>query len=194
MKRTLLLTPALTLLLGSTACWPHREKQPRPPTQIPAARPVQAPPPLWVPPPSELQTGTQPSQTQAPSSVDTQPKIETPPPPARKARRRVSKPAGAPEQTEAPAQVEPVPRLGEILSAEQSREYTQALDQSLALVQRSLTAIASRRLTADQRQTAGRVRVFARQAEDLRSRDLATAVNLAKRAELLAQDLLRQLQ
>jgi hypothetical protein len=38
------------------------------------------------------------------------------------------------------------------------------------------------------------VRVFARQAEEARLKDLATAVNLAKRAELLAQDLLRQLQ
>ena len=200
MKRALSGMLALLLLLGSSSCWPHRKKPPLPPTQIPSARPAETKPPVATPLPPKVQTSAPPSQTPGPPGVETQPKIDTPPPaPVKKKRRGGKKRTGAPEQAEQPAPAEaapaePAPRLGEILSSEQSREYTRALDQSVALVQRVLSTIASRRLTPDQKQTSDRVRVFARQAEEARLKDLATAVNLAKRAELLAQDLLRQLQ
>ena len=49
-------------------------------------------------------------------------------------------------------------------------------------------------LTADQTEIVARVNMFQRQAEQIREQDLATAVSLAKRADLLAQDLLDRLQ
>jgi hypothetical protein len=48
-------------------------------------------------------------------------------------------------------------------------------------------------LTADQKNTAERVQTYLSQAEQAREQDLVTAVSLAKRADLLAKDLLERL-
>jgi hypothetical protein len=56
-----------------------------------------------------------------------------------------------------------------------------------------LAQILKHNLTADQSQSAARIRTFLAQAEELRRSDLVAAVNLARRAELLARDLLGQL-
>jgi hypothetical protein len=52
-----------------------------------------------------------------------------------------------------------------------------------------LAAAASRKLTADQDSLVVRIRTFVMQAEQAREQDLVTAVSLARRADLLAQDL-----
>jgi hypothetical protein len=56
-----------------------------------------------------------------------------------------------------------------------------------------LTKVAGRNLTAEQRDTAKLIQTFLSQAEQAREQDLVTAVNLAKRADLLAKDLLERL-
>jgi len=53
--------------------------------------------------------------------------------------------------------------------------------------------VEGKNLTADQKATAERIRTFRKQAEQAREQDLMTAVILARRADLLAKDLLERL-
>jgi hypothetical protein len=48
-------------------------------------------------------------------------------------------------------------------------------------------------LTPEQSKTAETIRTFQKQAEQAREQDLLTAVNIARRADLLAKDLLERL-
>jgi hypothetical protein len=75
----------------------------------------------------------------------------------------------------------------------QLREYNQALDQSLERVRRALAIAAGKNLNADQSEIVNRIRTFQKQAEQAREQDLVTAVNLARRADLLAKDLVERL-
>ena len=76
---------------------------------------------------------------------------------------------------------------------EQAREYNQALAESFARVDTALARLEGKPLTAEQSETADRIRTFRRQAEQAREQDLVTAVSLARRADLLAKDLLGRL-
>jgi len=84
----------------------------------------------------------------------------------------------------------PTPKIGQIFTAEQTREYTKELDESLDRVRKRLATLGARRLNADEMITMERIRTFQKQAEQARQEDLVTAVSLAKRADQLAQDLL----
>jgi hypothetical protein len=53
--------------------------------------------------------------------------------------------------------------------------------------------VAGKALNAEQSEIAERIRTFQKQAEQARDQDLVTAVNLARRADLLAQDLVERL-
>jgi hypothetical protein len=93
-----------------------------------------------------------------------------------------------------PVQETPVsPRLAQIFTAEQVRENTRTLDETLNRVARELAIVEGKNLTADQKETVERVRTFRKQAEQVREQDLPTAVGLARRADLLAKDLLEHL-
>jgi hypothetical protein len=72
------------------------------------------------------------------------------------------------------------------------REYNRELDERLDRVKKALVVLAKKSLTAEQSDIAARVTTFERQAEQVREQDLVTAVSLAKRADLLAQDLLNR--
>lgn len=87
-----------------------------------------------------------------------------------------------------------MPRLGQIFTPEQARDYNRQLDDSLARVRNVLAVAQKRRLTGGQADMVNRIRTFQRQAEQAREQDLVTAVNLANRADLLARDLLAQFQ
>jgi len=119
------------------------------------------------------------------------------PPPARPAPRRgpgtpaPPKAAAVPPVT-APDQPAP-PKLAQIFSPEQARDYNRALDESLENVRKALSAVSGKTLNAEQSDMANRIRTFAKQAEQAREQDLVTAVSLAKRADLLAKDLLERL-
>ena len=86
-----------------------------------------------------------------------------------------------------------LPRLAQILTPEESRRNTQELDQYTESVKRALTKVAGKNLTAEQKDIAERVQTYLTQAEQAREQDLVTAVNLARRADLLAKDLLERL-
>ena len=87
----------------------------------------------------------------------------------------------------------PVPKLGQVFTAEQVRDYNKSYEDSLAGVRRSVTAIERKILSAEQAQMLESVRAFQKQAEQAHEQDLLTAVNLARRADLLAKDLLGRL-
>jgi hypothetical protein len=92
-----------------------------------------------------------------------------------------------------PPEVQPTPRLGQIFTAEQLREYNRAVDESLDRVRKVLGVVAGRNLNPEQTEIVSRIQTFQKQAEQAREQDLVTAVNLARRADLLAQDLVKRL-
>jgi hypothetical protein len=92
-----------------------------------------------------------------------------------------------------PAEVPPAPRLGQIFTAEQLRDYNRAVDESLDRVRRVLGTVAGRNLNPELSAMVSRIQTFQKQAEQAREQDLVTAVNLARRADLLAQDLVKRL-
>jgi hypothetical protein len=189
---------------GLSGCW-FRKKAPKPlppltppviilPAPAPrvdlppeATNPIQVEPP---PPPPEV-TIIKPELHPRPENTQPKPKpstrrpaaAQTPPaPPA------TSLPTATPEPTtEAPAA--PPPQLGELISEDRRLELRNEVEQSLGRARATLAIASQRALTRRQNETAKRVRTFVQQAEDATSRDISTAVQLARRADLLAQDL-----
>jgi len=85
------------------------------------------------------------------------------------------------------------PQLAQIFTPEELRENTRALDESLDRVNRALVSLEGKNLSPEQKEIAERIRTFRKQAEQAREQDLLTAVSLARRADLLAKDLLERL-
>jgi hypothetical protein len=119
------------------------------------------------------------------------PRIPAPPkrPPVAVAPKTVPVPVVSDPQPEAP----PPPRLGQVFTAEQLRDYNRSYDESLDRVRKAVQVIEKKSLNADQAQMLESIRAFQKQAEQAHEQDLLTAVNLARRADLLARDLLGRL-
>ena len=193
MRRSRLLPLVLALPLGSTSCWFRKSTPPKvfvPPP--PAARPSVATTQPELPPPPEIDMPEDATVT-VEGIPATMPPAEAPPPPAP---RRPPPPVRAnttqPPAT-VPAEVPPAPRLGQIFTAEQLRDYNRAVDESLDRVRRVLGIVAGRNLNPELNAMVSRIQTFQKQAEQAREQDLVTAVNLARRADLLAQDLVKRL-
>lgn len=186
------------LAFGLAGC--HR--RPRAP-QMPA-RPAARPPVVLPPaepqarPMEEPELPAEPLPPPTPTPEAAQPKLEPAPPPAqpqprraRPAPRKAAKPS-EPEPT-VPTPVAtpalPAPQLGEVLPEAQRRALEQTLEESLAAARRVLAALERRKLTRPQAESAGRVRAFVRQAEANRATNLTGAVQFARRAAVLADDL-----
>ena len=188
-----LFTPCSGLSMASSSCWfgkhPPVFKAPPPPqswdcpgtrnTTLPAPPPIEDDPSASAPP--RIDASIPPTPDQPKPKPNLKQKPVAPPP----------KPATLPPQT--PDQPAP-PKLGQIFTPDQLREYNRALDISLDRVKKAVAVFMQKNLTADQTEIVARVNMFQRQAEQIREQDLATAVSLAKRADLLAQDLLDRLQ
>jgi hypothetical protein len=176
----------LALSLFTTGCFFHKAPRPvayTPPPPRPRLKPGPAP---VLPDAPDLLLAVQlpaplpavfPSLPEFPRPIRTRPPLVAGPKP----------PPTLPDQ---PAP----PKLGEIYTPEKVREYNRQIDESLERVKRASAALAHRQLNAEDGVTMERIRTFQRQAEQARQEDLVTAVNLAKRADLLAQDLLSRLQ
>jgi len=80
-----------------------------------------------------------------------------------------------------------------MLTAEQRRQLERTTDAHIQRARQALESLKGRPLTREQLEVATQVRTFLRQAEEARARDLVRAGNLAERADVLAQDLLRTL-
>ncbi|MBI5083975.1 MAG: hypothetical protein HZB13_05185 [Acidobacteria bacterium] len=199
---------ALVLALAASqgGCWFKRAPKAPPPPAVPAAK-AEAPPPSPPKPKPLEEPQSPPVQLPKPEQEPTviRPRLETPPPPKPAPAKRRTTPAPArPKAVEAPAQTVPAeaggqapamtgPALGEVLSDSQRQNYHQTLDDNLAQAKRSLAGIRGRNLNREQSETAARVRTFIKQAEAAKGRDLGEAVQLSRRAALLARDLAESL-
>jgi hypothetical protein len=191
MLRSRLLPFILALSFGSTSCWFQKSTPPRvfvppPPVARPPVATVQpelpAPPEIDAPRDATVKDGIPAAMppTEPPPPV---PPRRTPPP----VRVNAQPPAVAPPE------VQPTPRLGPIFTAEQLRDYNRAVDENLDRVRKILGSVAGRNLNAELTEIVSRIQTFQKQAEQAREQDLVTAVNLARRADLLAQDLVKRL-
>ena len=190
MGRSRLLPFIFALSLGSTSCVFHRSPPLRvfvPPPQVARPRVAVLQPELPAPPQIDW-----PQDDAVTAGIPAAMPPAEPPPPAP---RRVPPPVRATTQPPAavPQDAQPTLRLGQIFTAEQSRDYNRALEESLDRVRRVLGAVAGRNLSPELTQIVSRIQTFQRQAEQAREQDLVTAVNLARRADLLAQDLVKRL-
>jgi hypothetical protein len=147
-----------------------------------------------LPPPPQI--AADPSATAPPEVTATLPSTIEPPKPAPQPRRgpvAVAPPKPAPPAPEpVPDQPAP-PKLRQIFTADQLREANRSIDESLERVRKALLVVQGKTLNSEQNEIANRIRTFQKQAEQEREQDLVTAVSLAKRADLLAQDLLQRL-
>ena len=191
MFRSRLLPVIFALSFGSTSCWFHKSTPPRvfvPPP--PVFRPPVATVQPELPPPPEIELPKDAGIMEGIRAA--MPPAEAPPPPQP---RRTPPPVRVNAQPPAvvPPEVQPAPRLGQIFTAEQLRDYNRAVDESLDRVKRVLGSVAGRNLNPELAEIVSRIQTFQKQAEQAREQDLVTAVNLARRADLLAQDLVKRL-
>lgn len=140
---------------------------------VPAPQPPTTQPPTLAPPEEPYQKNKS-TQSQPP-----QPTTPAQPP------RRATRP---PEPNTAPP-----PRLGDVLTPAQEREYNSSIDQSLTRAQASLSALGNHRLTKEQQSVVGQIQSFIQQAQTSRKTNLPAAKSLAERAEVLARDLVGSL-
>jgi hypothetical protein len=183
---------ASLLALGLGGC-EHAKKQfvlpaaPQPAVKapLPQAR-IETPPPIDTPVP----------MVEFPVPID----VEPPPPPVEEKPKPPHTPpvqATSPEvQPPAPPPVvppPPTPRLGEILTDDRRREYEKEFTTLMAEARAAVHRANGRRLNAVQREMLDRIRVFLQQADSSRDNDLPAALQFARRADVLGQDLVKSL-
>ncbi len=189
-------------LVGESACHQRHATVPLPPPPVstPAAP---APAPVAG---AATKNGQAPSS--APSTPTTTPRAQQQntyqvnkppqPTPAPKKPARPAAPAPAPaptvEPVTPPPPPTPAPKLGDVLTADEQRQYDTAIDQSLSHAQASLTSVGARQLNKDQQAQVEQIRNFMQQAQSTRNSDPMGAKSLAERAEVLARDLAASLQ
>ena len=191
----LLAIPAmLALTLFSSSCWTHKAPvafTPPPPRAqpLPEAVPVLADPPMIA---SAVDLADSLGEGEIlpgviPNGVPEAPAPAVPKPAPRRNPVAVNPPKPAPAP---PTDPPPAPRIGQLLSPDQVREYNRTIEESLERVKRMIVSLQKKNLTTDQTEILNRVRFFERQAEQLREQDLVEAVSLARRADVLAKDLM----
>jgi hypothetical protein len=99
----------------------------------------------------------------------------------------------APAVPDTPATPAP-PKITPLYTPQQTQESTRQLDESLGHVDQILGAAAKKNLNAELLQQVETIKTFRQQAQDMRDKDVMTAVELAKRAETYAVDLNKKLQ
>jgi len=180
----------LVCMLGASGCLFQHKAKPvayTPPPPRPPAKPEPRP---ALPLPPELKENL--AIIILPDSADVFPNLPAPPAPPPKAK-ALPPPVIGPKPPVNPAPDVPTPRLGQIFTAEEIRTYTNDLNASLVRVNENLGKLARRRLGKEEVLKMEQIKTFQKQAEQARQEDLVTAVYLARRADLLAQDLLDHL-
>jgi len=168
------------------------EPTPAPAAEAPHQQPAAPPQPVTTPAPATPATAAPPAPRDETQYQQNKPPDQPPPP------KHASHPAGAPPapaaQPPPPSTAPPdPPRLGDILTPDQQRQYNTAIDVSLAHAQASLGFISTRQLTREQQSTVAEIQNFIRQAQEKRKDELAAAKSLAERAEVLSHDLVASL-
>jgi hypothetical protein len=145
--------------------------------------PVPPPAPIPATSPQNPQV-TQPTPAPEPAAAQPAPTAPT-----------VHRPKVKPEAPQAPLQPSPPPpAFGQILTPQQQTEFRRSYQQSAQFARQTLSQISGRALTREQADTATRIRSFVSQADEAQANDPAVAAQLARRAELLARDLLNATQ
>jgi hypothetical protein len=187
-RKTLKTSLWLAGAVGMSSCGFHKAPRVFNPPPVMAKAPAPVPPDPEIAPPPEV--AFEPVVYDFPRQTDPSTRFpELPPPrPPRAPVVSIPKPPPPPENPPVAA-----PKLAQILTPEESRRNTQELEQYTERVRRALAMVQGKNLTPDQKDIADRVRTYLSQAEQAREQDLVTAVNLARRADLLAKDLLERL-
>ena len=174
--------------VGVSSC---AHKAPRafspPPVTAKAPEPIPPAPEIASPP----EVAFEPVVFDFPRQIDPGSQFPAPPPPARPPRPVANVPKPQPAPNETPST--PPLRLSQILTPEEFRRNTQDLEKYTESVKGRLAKLAGKSLSAEQKDIAERVQTYLIQAEQARDQDLVTAVNLARRADLLAKDLVDRL-
>lgn len=189
MNRKLLL---VILALALHGCWLRRSPSPAAtpvlnprPFPIPE-RATRQPDPILLPP--EIAVA---EEDPADIPIQEAPEILAPPPRRRRNSEVSKKKPAAPQVQPVPAPAT-VPRLGEILSPEIRANYERDFTVHVARAQDVILQASGRNLDSAQEQTVERIQSFLAQAASLRENgDLSNAVEIARRASLLAEDLVR---
>ena len=198
----------MILSVGSSACWLVKKKAT--PVLPPPPQPALAKPAPVIAPPSDVVIPT----VEPPSVPTPLPKVEEPPkekppvqepeqkpPPVEKKRpahRPVTEAPKLPEPEAAGAAgpsgpLVPPPQLREILTPQKRHQYETEYGRSMGRARSAMGRASGRNLTPAQQEMLIRIRTFLDQAEESRKDDLGTAWQLARRADLLGQDLLESL-
>jgi hypothetical protein len=159
-----------------------------PPPQPPSTEAAKEPSPDIPAPPPVSAEGEASQAPQVPTVVVLTPPL---PAPAKRPPTPAPKAQATPPPPEPPAVV--APKLVQMFTPQQREEYNRSLKESFDRVDSALARLEGKRLSAEQSETADRIRTFRKQAEQAREQDLVTAVSLAKRADLLAKDLIERL-
>jgi len=178
---------AATLALGLQGCWFNR-KTVMVPIPVPAPTPAPAPT-TQEPPPKPAEQPTVPAEQ--PTASTEHPTAPTRPRPP--VRDTTPKPAPAPA-TPPPAPAPPSPQLGEILTDRHRSELESDLNQYLSRARAAVSRASGRPLTAAQKESVDRIKTFIQQAVEAQPKDLPSAVLLARRADLLGEELVKALQ
>jgi hypothetical protein len=191
MNRILLAAVLATAAISPGCRVFRRAEKPRPPVRV-------------MQPPPEVKAEAQelPAPPELPMEVDIEEHGPVPgeqlPGPPRRRRVRAPQPSQPAEEAaaavpvpEPPAPPPTVPQLTQILTPEQQAAYNASLDRNLDRARRTVTALAGRRLSRNQVTYLERIKSFIQQAGDARRTDLVRAANLAERASVLADDLLK---
>jgi hypothetical protein len=160
-------------------------------TRAPLSAPQTA---VQLPPAQEIPKGAAPARPSFPSASEPEPT-----PPTRTAPTRTPRPTApvtAANPPEAPVVEEPstasdLPQLSPLMSPAKRRAMEAELDQRLAKTRADLQRLMGRSLNGEQVAAVKRIQAFLKQAEDTRAQDLNLAKNLAQRAQVLAEDLVR---
>jgi hypothetical protein len=187
-----LLLAILGVMGVSGGCNPFRRSKPPPPPPTPTAKPM---PQITAHPPAQPE---KPKPLPLPPKVEEPPVASLPPPPIETTppqpppRRRPAR-SQAPPPSPEPSEPAEVPRLTQLLTPEQEKEYNHEIDESLERVRQNLASIRGRALNQEQTGVLLRIQAFVQQTQEARKVDLVTAQSLAQRADLLAQDLVQSM-
>lgn len=187
--------PVLVLLLsGALSGCLFRNKPAAAPAPPPLPSPVRpAPPEPMAPPVIDPPAPAWPEGAAPQAPQRDLPPAPPLPAPRRRPVRATPAPAAAPKEPaeEEPAGPEPSLQLGEVIPAELRVELRRVLNEAVGEARQALGRLDGSTLSSEQQQTAARIRAFLTQAESLAETDLRSAAELARRAVLLARDLLR---
>lgn len=190
MNRTLLAAVLATVAVAPGCRVFRRAEKPRPPVRV-----MQPPPEVKA----EAKEVPEPPVIEPQISLEEHAGLPVEPLPGPPRRRRVrthqptqpAEEAAAAPVPESPAVPSTAPQLTQVLTPEQQATYNSSLDGNLDRARRTVTALSGRRLTRNQIVYLERIKSFIQQASEARRTDLVRAANLAERAALLADDLLK---